>query len=220
MKKPDSIRGHDEEAHQYDQQVRDYECFAHDILFGMAFEYVRPGERLLDLGIGTGLASLPFANAGLEVFGVDGSTKMLEVCESKGFAKELKCLNLLEAPLPHADGFFSHVVSCGVFHFFSDLGPIVREVSRTMDLEGIFAFTVATPPVEVRQSGGDSAAGYSTMDTPWGVAIFAHSDQYVTGLMHDHGLEMLKKQRFLMRTGEEEGDDMLFTAFVARKCSS
>ena len=62
MKKMDSISAHDEEAAQYGQQVREYNCYAHDVLFGMSFEYVNPHDCLLDIGIGTGLASLPFAN--------------------------------------------------------------------------------------------------------------------------------------------------------------
>ncbi len=34
MGKADSIRVHDEEAHIYDQQVREYEYFGTDVLFG------------------------------------------------------------------------------------------------------------------------------------------------------------------------------------------
>ena len=75
MKRVNGIYAHDQEADLYDEQVREYESYAHDVLFGMSFEYVRSGERLLDLGIGTGLASLPFAKLGLEVFGLDGSAE-------------------------------------------------------------------------------------------------------------------------------------------------
>lgn len=88
------ISAHDEEAAQYDQQVREYEYYIHDVLFGMSFEYITAQDRLLDIGIGTGLAALPFGKAGLEVFGFDGSTEMLKICESKSFAKELKIFDL------------------------------------------------------------------------------------------------------------------------------
>ena len=144
MKKKSSIiRGHDKEAAQYDQQVRDYEYYVHDVLFGMSFEYIETHERLLDIGIGTGLASLPFAKAGLEIYGFDGSPEMLKICESKSFAKELKKYDLLEIPYPYSDNYFNHVISSGVFHFFGELKAIVKEVSRIIKPGGIFAFTIA-----------------------------------------------------------------------------
>ena len=77
MKNKRIISAHDEEATQYDQQVHEYGCYTHDVIFGMSFEYINTHDRLLDIGIGTGLASLPFAKVGLEVFGFDGSNEML-----------------------------------------------------------------------------------------------------------------------------------------------
>ena len=218
MKRVDGIHAHDQEADLYDEQVREYESYAHDLLFGMTFEYVRPGDRLLDLGIGTGLASLPFAKVGLEVFGLDGSAEMLRVCKSKGFAKELKCLDFRETPLPYSDCFFSHVICCGVFHFLDDLAPILSEVSHVTARDGIFTFTVAAPPDEKGQIAGSDMDGCGEIDTEWGVSICTHSYEYVTALLRSQGFEMLKRQKFLMRGGVEDEGDLLFAAYVARKC--
>ena len=52
MKNPDTISVHDQGAAQYDQQVREYNSYGHDALFGMSFEYVNPHDCLLDIGIG------------------------------------------------------------------------------------------------------------------------------------------------------------------------
>jgi len=220
MKKMDSISAHDEEAAQYDQQVREYNCYAHDVLFGMSFEYVNPHDRLLDIGIGTGLASLPFAKAGLRVFGFDGSIEMLNICESKAFAKELKVFDLQNTLLPYSDGFFDHVISCGVFHFFGELEPIMKEVLRIIKPRGIFAFTVAAQTSEEEKATGDNPQGYSETPTPWGVAIFTHSDGYIANLLQDHGFDMLKTQKILIRGGNEDSDDMLFKAYVARRAGT
>lgn len=143
MKNMDTISVHDQEADQYDQQVREYNSYGHDALFGMSFEYVNPRDCLLDIGIGTGLASQSFAKVGLEVYGCDGSTEMLKVCESKTFAKDLKVFNLQNIPLPYSDSFFDHVICCGVLHFFDELETILKEVLRIIKPGGIFAFTVA-----------------------------------------------------------------------------
>ena len=220
MEKVDSISAHDREAAQYDQQVREYNSYLHDALFGMSFEYVNPHDRLLDIGIGTGLASLPFAKVGIEVFGCDGSTEMLKVCESKAFAKELKVFDLQNTPLPYSDGFFNHVICCGVFHFFGDLEIIVKEVLRIIKPRGIFAFTVAAQTFEEEKATDHNPQGYSETPTPWGVAIFTHSDGYIANLLQDHGFDMLKIQKFLIRGGPGDSEDILFRVYIAREASA
>ena len=218
MEKVDRISAHDHEAAQYDQQVREYNSYLHDALFGMSFEYVTPHDCLLDIGIGTGLASVPFAKAGLKVFGCDGSTEMLKVCESKAFAKELKVFNLQNIPLPYSDSFFNHVICCGVFHFFNDLEKILKEVLRVIKKGGIFAFTVAAQTPDEEAVTGDNPQSYLETPTPWGVPIFKHGDRYVTNLLQDHGLKMLKTQKLLIRGGpEENSEDMLFRVYVTRE---
>jgi predicted TPR repeat methyltransferase len=208
MKENDIIRAHDEEAFEYDRQAREYKWFGHDILFGMSFEYVNPNERLIDLGIGTGLGSELFAKAGLEIFGLDGSTKMLKVCESKGFVKELKHFDLRNLPLPYSDGFFNHVVCCGVFHFFGELKPIFIESSRVIKPGGIFAFTVQTQTSE----------GYSEKRVN-GIPVFMHSDRYVEKVLQDVSFDRLKELKFLVRSVNKEHEDAVFQAYVAQKRS-
>ena len=48
-----------------------------------------PGRRVLDVGIGTGLSSLPFRDAGAQVLGVDADVRMAEFARSKGFDVEV-----------------------------------------------------------------------------------------------------------------------------------
>ncbi len=73
----------------YDHQARQNHWHP-EALFGLCYEYVQPGNCLLDIGTGTGLAAEPFARAGLQVSGFDNSPEMLAVCRAKGFAVELK----------------------------------------------------------------------------------------------------------------------------------
>jgi len=217
--KVDRITAHDQEADQYDQQVREYESYVHDALFGMSFEYVNSQDTLLDIGIGTGLASLPFARVGLEVFGCDGSTEMLRVCASKAFAKELKVFDLQNTPLPYSDSFFDHVICCGVFHFFGDLETIAKESLRIIKPGGIFAFTVAAQTSDEEAIACDGPHGYMEAPTPWGVPIFKHSSAYITSLFQAHGFDMLKTQKLLIRGGPEGSEDMLFRIYIAREAS-
>lgn len=216
----DTISVHNQEAAQYDQQVREYNSYGHDALFGMSFEYVNPHQCLLDIGIGTGLASQAFARLGLDVYGCDGSPEMLKVCESKDFAKELKVFNIRNLPLPYSDRFFDHVICCGVLHFFGDLETILKEVLRIIKPGGIFSFTVAAQTYDEEAATDDSQQGYLETPTPWGVPIFKHSGGYVTRLLHAHGYDLLKTQKLLIRGGpEEDSEDILFRIYVARAAS-
>lgn len=210
----DPIDAHDKEAADYDRQAREYKAYTHDVLFGMAYEYVHPRQTLLDIGIGTGLASRPFAKAGLRVYGLDGSIEMLKVCESKAFATELKQFDLLTGPLPYSDESFDHVICCGVLHFFGDLGPIVREVSRVIKPGGIFAVTIAAQTPEDGAASGDRR-DFMEKPTVWGASIYTHSDKYLDNLLRGSAFEILKVHKFLMWSGSDDADDLLFKALVA-----
>jgi len=48
-----------------------------------------PGRRVLDVGIGTGLSALPFAECGADVLGVEVDERMAEVARSRGIRVEV-----------------------------------------------------------------------------------------------------------------------------------
>jgi len=81
-----NITLHDSYAADYDNQVQAYDCHMAEVLFGLCYEFIQPDQRLLDVGIGSGLAALPFAKAGLEISGMDFSPAMLAICRAKGIA--------------------------------------------------------------------------------------------------------------------------------------
>ncbi len=196
-------------AGSYDRQVREYNSYAHDVIFGMSFEYVKAHEKLLDIGIGTGLASINFSKLGLKVFGLDSSQEMLDECRSKSFARALDLHDLTAAPIPYEDNYFHHVICCGVLHFFGNLEDLFKEVARVIKPEGIFSFTMA--PQNTEES-------YVKEDTSWGVPIFKHSPEYILELLSENGFGVEKEQRLLMKGADKINFDMLFSAFVARHC--
>lgn len=195
---------HDAYAADYDQQVQLYGCHVADVLFGLCYEYVQPGQRLLDAGIGSGLSALLFAKAGLEVHGMDFSPALLAVCRAKGFAVGLTLHDLQQTPWPYPAGRFDHVICCDVPHFIADLETIFGEAASVLAPGGVLALTTQLPAVlsDDRQPYQQRIVG--------DFDIFAHTSLYVETLLAQHSLAPLKKQRCFV------GDD-LFTLWVVRK---
>ena len=202
----------------YDEQARTTHWFGPEIVFGLTYEFVKPGDSLLDLGIGSGLSSVLFHKAGLRIDGLDGSTDILEVCASKGFANELKHHDLRQLPLPYASRFYDHIISVAVLNSFQDLKALFQEISRIIKGQGIFAFTVedqqpgqaesyAINRVEVSEKARDETA----------VTLFRHRDECIAHLLDQNGFVMLKALEFLAFKYPAEHRDVFFKAYVACK---
>lgn len=194
-------------ASPYDEEVKAYCSYGHEVIFGMVFEFVSPGEKLLDIGIGTGLASKHFSEIGLKVFGLDSSREMLAVCRDKLFAEELILCDLTREVIPYEDNYFDHVVCCGVMHFIGDPTDLFSEVRRVMKSGGIFAFSIAPQ---------DTGADHLEEPTAWGVSMFRHSPRFIMDLLGKNGMELLKEQRLLMKGADKVNFDMLFSVMIAR----
>jgi ubiquinone/menaquinone biosynthesis C-methylase UbiE len=216
----DHIKTHDEFAAIYDSQVKEYNSYGHEVLFGMCYEFIKPGDSLLDLGIGTGLSSVHFAKAGLTITGLDGSMEMLKECEKKGFAKEIKKYNIQDVPLPFSDNAFSHVICCGVFHFFGDLLPTIKEACRILKPTGIFAFTIASLTEKDAGLDSEKMPEYVEIQSAWGVPIFKHTDKYINKIAETLGLTIHKQQKVLADSGDKEAGDILFKVIVTQKTAA
>jgi len=81
MSRANPSDSHDKEAALYDQYVSERGCYGNEALFGLMYEFVKPGETVLDMGIGTGLSSILLHRMGLRVSGFDSSRGMLDVCK-------------------------------------------------------------------------------------------------------------------------------------------
>jgi ubiquinone/menaquinone biosynthesis C-methylase UbiE len=218
MRTADTIIHDPESAQGYDAQAQATNWRGPDAVFGLAYEYVRPGEKLLDLGIGSGLSSLPFHKAGLQIYGLDGSSEVLEVCRAKGFTVGLKQHDLRLLPLPYPMGFFEHVVCVAVLNSFPELEPLFIEVSRILKPQGIFAFTVEEQkagqqasypinPVEVAENPKEDVA----------VLLHRHSPALTSSALETGGFIPLKALEFLAFSYPAEQRDVYFKAIIARK---
>lgn len=217
MQSGDTIVPDRQSALSYDEQARKTDWFVPEVVFGLAYEYVQAGEKLLDLGIGSGLSSLHFHKVGLQIYGLDGSDEILEVCAQKGFAVELKKHDLRQLPLPYASHSFDHIISVGVLNSFQDLGQLFGEIRRMVREQGIFAFTVedqepdqedsyAINRVEVSEAARDETA----------VTLFRHPTREIKRLLEENGFTLLKALKFVAFEYPAENRAVYFKAYVAR----
>jgi len=184
-----------EHAKEYDELAKKYLWFGNEAVFGLCYEFLTPGQTLLDLGIGTGLGSQLFHNAGLEVYGLDISQEMLDICEKKNIAKELLHHDLGKTPFPYDDNRFSFVISIGVLHFFKDLDNIFSETRRLLKENGTFAFSIA-------DNEDESKDFIEKVDESWGAKFICHSRPYIEKLIERHGFQKLKELTFFGYDGD------------------
>jgi predicted TPR repeat methyltransferase len=183
------------------------EWHGHEALFGMMFEYLRPGQSVLDAGTGTGLMAELFHRAGLKVYGFDLSEEMLAACGAKKVAEEVKVWDVSQPCWPYPDAAFDHAAACGVFHFIRDLGVAFTEVRRVLRPGGTFGFTV--------KGVIDGRKEY--VDPGYGIAIYCHGEPYVDELMTRHGFTFLKRMVYWTYNDLNKKEKSFFILYVVKK---
>ena len=112
--------------------------YAESLSRAAALVRVGPGERLLDIGIGTGAFAERVASPAVEVWGVDLSPAMLARCREDHPNYRLGEGHFLSLPMP--DATFDAVVSSFAFHHLapSEYGPAFVEIARVLRAGGRF----------------------------------------------------------------------------------
>ena len=128
-------------AQNYDDYIQNCHWIGTDILFGLMFEYIKSNQTILDIGIGTGLSSLPFKQFGLSIYGIDGAIEMIKICRDKKITEDIRQIDLTEDHTWFEYKIFNHAVSHGVFHLIGDLKYIFKQTSLILVKNGCFGFT-------------------------------------------------------------------------------
>jgi ubiquinone/menaquinone biosynthesis C-methylase UbiE len=198
-------------AEAYDRKAEEYNWRGPEVAFGLSYSFIKPGESVLDIGIGTGLSSALFHKSGLRVFGMDKSVEMLEACRQKGFAADLKKHDLTIEPYPYETASLNHAICIGVLDFFRDLKPVFREVARILRDNGLFVFAVAERcPGEGPEYTAESQPGLT-------VTMYRRTTEEINCLLQDNDFESLRYVGFSMFMNPERTTTLPLKAYLARR---
>ena len=170
---------------------------------------LRPEERVLDLGCGTGNAALLAAERGGEVTGVDPAPRLLQVAQAQA-AREGKKVAFLPgeaASVPVADSAVDVVLSVFALIFAPDPGAAAAEMSRVLAPGGRIVLSAWLPEGAIFEVTSTSAdAVRQAVGAPQGPAPFAWEQRdALLGLLGPHGFSVEVRQH-----------DLAFTAASAR----
>lgn len=203
-----------EQADMYDEAAGKIDWRGPSLVFGLLSPSVRPGQTVLDIGIGTGLGSEPLFRAGMRVTGMDLSGDMIRVCQNKGIAENLVCHDLTVTPYPFGDASFDCVISTGVFQFFSDLDLVFGEVARLLADKGLFAFVVGD---RTEEEPAECIAGPEQTGTGESVTMYRVTPPQVAGWLEKNGLCIVDSIGFTIWMDELRTKELPARACLAEK---
>lgn len=165
----------------------------------------KPGERILDLGCGTGHLTAEIAASGVEVVGIDQSAEMIAQARQLYPNLQFKVCDAREIPFT---GEFDAVFSNAALHWIPEAERVIQGVARALKPKGRFvaemggkgnirrlveAITCACGEVGIDRGAATEAWYYPNIG------------EYA-GLLEKHGLEVRQAALFERPTRLENGD--------------
>jgi SAM-dependent methyltransferase len=99
------------------------------------------GKRLLDVGCGTGVNALAYAQHGWNVTGLDISEDQLRLARDRG----IEVLHADAAAMPFADASFDAAVSTWIHTDVDNFAAVLREIGRVLAPDAPFVYLGAHP---------------------------------------------------------------------------
>lgn len=106
-------------------------------LIPMLTRELPPGERCLEIGVGTGRIALPLMREGIRIVGVDIAAEMLRRLIDKAGGSGPPAAIADATRLPFADGTFGSAIAAHVLHLIPGWRTAIDEVTRVVRPGGV-----------------------------------------------------------------------------------
>ena len=214
-----AIDYYNEFAQEYDKLAKEHYWLSPRVMFGILFDYIKAGQKLLDIGIGTGLSAEPFKRMGLEIYGVDGSKEMLKICKKKGITSNLIQIDLETELLPYEDNFFDIVIANGVLYFLSNLENVLNEAVRVLKPSGILCinFEELFDGITEEYINLSNCAISKKIKEKTGVLVYKYSMEYIKSSLSKLNITIKEVMRYFAYKSPTTKEDVYFTLLVIEK---
>jgi SAM-dependent methyltransferase len=168
------------------------------------------GERVVDVGCGTGNAALLAAARGARVTGVDPAGRLLDVAREQAARGKLEAdfVKGDAAAIPLADGEADLVLSVFGVIFATDPAAAAAEMARVTAPGGSIVFSAWIPVGPISEIGRVAREAVArALDAPSGPPPFAwHEADALRGLFDPHGFQVDLEQHSIAFTGRSPVD--------------
>ena len=143
-------------AEGYNRWAANYESNANPLMALDEMKFVEnidpivKGEKIVDLGCGTGRFTIWLSRSGAEVTGVDFSEEMLKIAKGKSNNNIEYILHDLSKPFPFKTSSFDKVISTLVLEHIADLRLFFKEIKRICSRSGMIYISAMHPAMMLK----------------------------------------------------------------------
>lgn len=154
-------------APTFDDHLKELHYVVPAAIAEMLEERIRPGQRVLDLGCGTGWLGLALTPKNLDMVGVDLSERMIALARERGY-RELHAMEMHAYLAACPPATFDVATAADVLIYVGRLDDLFDQVWRVLAPGGLFVFSIEE----------SSAAEFSLQNT----GRYSHSRAYLKRL--------------------------------------
>ena len=157
-------------------------------------QYIKPEMSVLDAGCGSGVFSIYLAQKKCKVVGIDGSEKMIELCNQNVIGKDLSVsFNQEELPLKHLQNYAQkEVVLCSsVLEYIVDYEEVIEQFATILKPKGILIVSMPNKDSWYRKV---EKYIFKITKRPFYYAYIQHliSEKAFSELLKEHGFQLQK----------------------------